>query len=63
MRLRDIKKWDYIVNAKIPGCKPWLVLYKSTGMVVVRRGPKIGKITGITSRQLCDFVKCGRYSL
>lgn len=57
MKLKDIKKGDWIINTKIPESTPWWVCYKYTGMTVIRRKPKIGKLTVITTRQLCNFKK------
>lgn len=55
MKLSEIKKGDYIINATIPESKPWWVAGKYTGFTIIRRNPKIGKLTAITSRQLRKF--------
>lgn len=58
MKLKDVVKGDWILNRNIPEAKPWFVCCKYSGMVVVRRAPKIGKLTAISARQLRDFEKC-----
>lgn len=57
MKFHEVKKGDYIINAKMPEAKPWWVIGKYTWMVVIRRKPKIGKLIALTVRQLRDFEK------
>lgn len=57
MKIREVKKGDWIINTKIPEATPWWVCCKYTGMIAMRRAPKKGKLTAITTRQLCDFKK------
>ena len=55
MRFREIKKGDYIINIKVPEARPWYVINKWNGMVLIRRKPKIGKIITLQPRQLREF--------
>lgn len=55
MKIKDVKKGDWIINTKIPESRPWLVCCKYTGMIAMRRGLKKGKLTALTARQLCGF--------
>jgi len=55
MKLKDVKKGMWIINTKVSGATPWYVCGKYTGMVITRRGPKVGKLTALTVRQLCSF--------
>ena len=55
VKMREVKKGDWIVNSKIPEAEPWWVVQKYTGMITVRRGPKTGEVVAITTRQLHDF--------
>ena len=57
MKFKEIYKGDWIINIKVKKSIPWLVVGKYTGMVIIRRGIKVGKLTALTTRQLCDFVK------
>ena len=57
MKIQDSKKGNYIINTKIKNARPWWVVYKYTGMIIVRRGPKVGKVVAITARQLTQFKK------
>jgi hypothetical protein len=57
MRIKDVKKGDWIINTKIPESAPWWVCCKYTGMIAIRRAPKKGKLTALTSRQLCALEK------
>lgn len=57
MKLKDIKKGDWIINTKVPEFTPWWVCYKYTGMAIIRRAPKKGKLTAITAKQLFAFKK------
>ena len=57
MKLKEVKKGDWIINAEVQGAKKWLVVCKYAGMAVIRRGPKRGKLTALTARQLCGFKK------
>ena len=57
MKIKDVKKGDWIVNTKISDSTPWWVCFKYTGMIAMRRAPKKGKLTALTARQLCGFKK------
>lgn len=48
MKIKEIKKGDWIINTKVPNAKPWIVCYKYAGFVAMSRSPKKGKLTAIT---------------
>jgi len=55
MKYKEVTKGDWIRNTKVPASGLWYVVGKYTGMVIVCRGPKTGKLTALTTRQLKDF--------
>ncbi len=55
MRKAEIKEGDWIVNFKVPGSRPWYVVGKEYGFVLIRRQPKIGKFTSLAQGRLRDF--------
>lgn len=55
MTLREVKKGDYIINVKTPEATPWYVVNKWNGIVLIRRRPKVGKITALMPGQLRAF--------
>lgn len=57
MTKAEIKKGDWIINYKVPNSRPWYVVNKEYGFVVIRRGPKVGKLTTLTQGQLRNFKK------
>ncbi len=57
MKIKTVKKKDWIINKTIIGAEPWYVCGKYAGMVIMRRAPKIGRIISLTTRQLCNFRK------
>lgn len=57
MKFREVKKGMYIINIKTLGSSPWWVANKYTGMVIIRRRPKVGKMVALTTRQLCQFIE------
>ena len=57
MKYKDIQKGDYIINTKTPGAQPWYVCGKLSRMVLIRRKPKIGKLTALMPGQLWNFKK------
>ncbi len=57
MKFKEVQKGDYIINTKVLEATPWWVCGKYTGMVIIRRKPKVGKLTALTQKQLCDFKK------
>ncbi len=57
MKFKEVSKGDYIINTKVLESTPWYVCGKYTGMVIIRRNPKVGKLTALTTRQLLDFQK------
>jgi hypothetical protein len=58
MKIKDLKKGDWIINTKIEGSKPWYVCNANyNGMVLIRRDPKIGRLTTLLPGQLRAFLK------
>ncbi len=57
MRISEVKKGDWIINFKVKNSRPWYYCGKYNGMAIIRRGPKIGKITVLALGQLRDFKK------
>jgi len=57
MKFKEVKKGDWIINTKVSESSPWWVCNKYTGMVIIQRKPKDGKMIALTTRQLCDFIK------
>ena len=50
-----IKRNDRVVNVKVSEARPWYVIGKYTGMIIVRREIKVGKMIALTTRQLKEF--------
>jgi hypothetical protein len=58
MRIAELEKGDWVINFKMPGARPWYVCNPNyNGMTIIRRGPKIGKITLLMPGQLRAFQK------
>lgn len=55
MKIKDVTKGSWIVNQSLPNAAPWYVCGKHSGMVIVRRGPKVGKLVALTIVQLRAF--------
>lgn len=61
MKFKEVVKGDYIINTKASEATPWWVAGKMSNMVLIRRNPKIGKLTALMPGQLRDFeIKKGR---
>ena len=57
MRKSEIKKGEWIINYKIPNSRPWYVIGKEYGFVLVRRKAKRSKLIALKQGQLRDFKK------
>ena len=57
MTKAEIKKGDWIINHKVPNSKPWYVIGKEYGFVLIRRRPKVGRLIALQQGQLRDFKK------
>lgn len=55
MTYKEIKKDTYIINVAIPEATPWYVINKLSGMVLIRRRPKVGKLVALMPGQLKAF--------
>ena len=55
MTFREVKRGDYIINVKVLEATPWYVNAKWNGMVLIRRKPKVGKLTALMPGQLRAF--------
>jgi len=60
LKLKDVTKGSWIINRNIPDAAPWYVCGKNSGMVIIRRGPKIGKLLALTAGQLRVFEMTGK---
>jgi len=56
MKFKDVHKGDYILNTKVDKATPWWVCLKLSGMVCIRRNPKIGKLVALMPGQLRNFI-------
>ena len=57
MTKAEIKKGDWIINYKVPNSKPWYVIAKEYGFVLIRRKSKRSKRIALRQGQLRDFKK------